>query len=589
MNIFKNFFKSIKPAFARFPAVFISSLACAVFATLYGCAWEIFSTSGFDANSAGYNAIIESRKAFETLMTDFIKASAWTIIFSFFSGIASPLLLKKIKSEKKQLISLCCQIFSIAIFGAAYFIFKGESVYKFLAYCGTLSALLFCSVFLLFFEQEEKIVVPNIIISGMIAGISSGCICSGLLIIRYAISTLLINFSRLADAISNCAIMSFSSIVCCTCIFTAYATKPKAEITTPKAFKVIFMFILFPLYLILLFVLYAYLAKSLFTLTLPSGKINWFVSFATVFYLVIYFSVRQFKNTASELFCKWGSLLLILLIITQLIAFSIRINAYGYTPLRYASLLYILFSIVCVPLALVKNGKYISLAFPLFAGICIFASLTPMNIIDFPQRNQIAKIEGIYKKAGLILQGTVDFQNVTEKLNDEQKARIIDSYDAVNNSDSKIKKGNYLLAKVKKDDFEKTFGFAYSKSYGKEEDSTLYYKYFLRMQDSVALDISQYSALFKIDSFSDKDNKAVIKWGTDKQADITQDVLALVKEVDKKEYDEYSSNANSNNPVIIKLENGFSAVFVSLTLKQQKDFAGNTTYLKFYGNGYVCK
>ncbi|MBO4546669.1 MAG: DUF4153 domain-containing protein, partial [Treponema sp.] len=173
-----------------------------------------------------------------------------------------------------------------------------------MAYGGITVALVFCSIFILMFEQEEKLVVPNLIVSEVIAGISAGCVCAGLFIIRYAVDFLLIKFNSLAETVVAAAIIGISWILVCPGIYVACVTKPKEDITCPKAFKVIFMFILLPLYLALLLVLYGYFAKCLFTLSMPSGKINWFVSFAMVFYLVFHFSVRQFEEKAAKLFCK---------------------------------------------------------------------------------------------------------------------------------------------------------------------------------------------------------------------------------------------------------------------------------------------
>ena len=596
MKALKNFFKSIKPAIFRFPALFILLLACAVFSTLLSSAWEIFPTKDLKYESAEWKAVSEARKEFTTLITDLLKAGGISAIFSFFAGIAAPFLAKKIDQKKRTLFLYGGQVLGLLLFLPTYFIFKDDSFYKGMAYCGLMAAMIFCSIFILMFEQEEKMVVPNLIVSEVIAGISAGCVCAGLFIIRYAVDLLLIKFNSLAESLVQSAIIAFTWLVVYAGIYVACISKPKEEITCPKAFKVIFMFILLPLYLALLLVLYGYFAKCLFTLSMPSGKINWFVSFATVFYLVFHFSVRQFEEKVAKLFCKWGAVILIPLIIIQCLAFGIRINAYGFTPSRYGSLLYILFSIIFVALSFVKGGKWMSAAFPLFAGLCLFATITPMNLVDVPQRNQYARIDSIYKKAGLLIDGKYDVQNAAEKLEPEQKAQIVESFDAIIQSESKIRREGWpakdkvsdnIKDEEKKESFEKIFGFAYSKKYGKEPADDIFYKFKLDYDKGVPVNIKKYSELYRINNFDDVDKKAVITWADGRKTDITQEVMDLLKEVGEEEYSNYKDKPGAS--IVLKQEDGYTFILTSLSAKMKKNKEGEITYFDVYGSGFVCK
>lgn len=592
MKALKNFFKSIKPAVLRFPALFVLLLACAVFSTLLSSAWEIFSTSDLKYESEEWKAVTEARKEFTTLITNLFKPGGISAIFSFFVGIAVPFFSKKFEQKKRTLFLYGGQILGLLLFLPAYFVFKGDSVYKGMAYFGLMMAMIFCSIFILMFEQEEKLVVPNLIVSEVIAGISAGCVCAGLFIIRYAVDFLLVKFNSLAETVAAAAIIGISWLVVYAGIYVACITKPKEDITCPKAFKVIFMYILLPLYLALLLVLYAYFAKCLFTLSMPSGKINWFVSFATVFYLVFYFSVRQFEEKAAKLFCKWGAAILIPLIVIQCLAFGIRINAYGYTPSRYGSLLYILFSIIFVALSFVKEGKWMSAAFPLFAGLCLFATVTPMNLVDVPQRNQYARIDNIYKKAGLLIDGKYDVQNAAEKLERAQKAQIVDSYDAIVESESKIRRDGWpakdkVSDDVKKESFEKIFGFAYSKKYGKEPTEEIFYKFKFDYDKESPVNIKKYSELYRINNFDDVDKKAVITWADGRKTDITQEVMDLLKEVGEEEYSNYKDKPGAS--IVLKQEDGYTFILTSLSAKMKKNKEGKITYFDVYGSGFVCK
>lgn len=592
MKALKNFFKSIKPAVLRFPALFILLAACAVFSTLLSSAWEIFPTKDLKYDSQEWKAVSESRKEFSELITNLLKAGGISAIFSFFAGIAVPFFAKKFEQKKRTLFLYGGQILGLLLFLPAYFIFKDSSFYKGMAYCGLMAAMIFCSIYILMFEQEEKLVVPNLIVSEVIAGISAGCVCAGLFIIRYAVDLLLIKFNSLADTLVNSAIIAVTWMIVYAGIYVASITKSKEEITCPKAFKVIFLFILLPLYLALLLVLYGYFAKCLFTLSMPSGKINWFVSFATAFYLVFYFSVRQFEEKAANFFCKRGAVILIPLIVIQCLAFGIRINAYGFTPSRYASLLYILFSMIFVTLSFVKGGKWMSAAFPLFAGLCLFATITPMNLADVPQRNQYARIDRIYKKAGLLIDGKYDIQNAAKKLEPAQKAQIVDSYDAIVGSESKIRRDGWpakdkVSDDVNKEKFEKLFGFAYSKKYGKEPTEEIFYRFNFDYDKEFPVNIQKYSELYRITNVNDADKKIVITWADDRKTDITQEIMDLLKEVDEEEYSNYKEKPGAS--IVLKQEDGYAYIFTSLSAKMKKDKDGKIIYFDVYGSGFVCK
>ncbi|MBR5095804.1 MAG: hypothetical protein IK094_01710, partial [Treponema sp.] len=194
-------------------------------------AWEIFSTADLKYESEEWKAVSEARKEFTTLITNLLKAGGISAIFSFFAGIAAPFLAKKFDQKKRTLFLYGGQVLGLLLFLPTYFIFKDDSFYKGMAYCGLMAAMIFCSIFILMFEQEEKMVVPNLIVSEVIAGISAGCVCAGLFIIRYAVDFLLFKFNSMAETIAAAAIVAVSWMVVYAGIYVACITKPKEEIT----------------------------------------------------------------------------------------------------------------------------------------------------------------------------------------------------------------------------------------------------------------------------------------------------------------------------------------------------------------------
>ena len=615
MNIFKSIWKSIKPAALRFPGVFALSLAAATFLTLEISTYHIFSTRGLSYDSFAYKEIRASANAFSDTMTALLKASVWAMLLAFAAGLFFAVRKKSGEGagqKTHRILSIAAQILCVALAVPAYFLFKTDLAYTNLALYGTSVAFMAVSTFLLSFLQDEKKFVPNILLSGMIAGISSGCVCTGLFIIKFAVSSLLVEIDGSLDAILSNSILSFSWVMFLSDMFVSYVSKPSETISSPKAFKVIFLYILLPLYSALLLVLYLYLAKSLVTRTLPNGQINWFVSFATALYLLFYFSIKQYENAFTKFFTKWGAVVLYPLIAVQCIAFTIRINAYGYTPVRYTSLVYIIFSVISCILPLVKDGRFMRFVCPLLAFFALFVSITPMNAIDVPVRNQISRIEKLYASKGLFSDGKVLSQNAESVFSDEEKARICSMHDEIRWSESKAKRPewwengwkwkpeetkNPKIEKNREDsdesknpyDFEGVFGFAYSKTYGKN-DGKEYFGFSIRVPDYAPINIEGFSTLQAITDSKgfDKGGSQEFKIYSGGEIDITSEIKSRIEKISDKEYNDWSRLGRESQPLIIKTGTE-TVILTDVDVRINIDSDGKKQMGQFFARGYVCR
>ena len=198
-----------------------------------------------------------------------------------------------------------------------------------------------------------------------------------------------------------CAVFCF--VVFAVNIFVYYLFYRRDEENSGKAFKVIFLYILLPVFFTLIALLYIYLLKALILWKLPNGQINWFVSFASCIYIVFYFILREYENLAAvKVFYKYGAFAFIPLICIQIPAYFIRLTAYGFTGWRFSSLLFIIFSIVTIVLTFIKKGKFIKYSLLLLSGIIIFASITPCNLINSAYKSQYNRMVKILEKYGMI-------------------------------------------------------------------------------------------------------------------------------------------------------------------------------------------
>ena len=557
MKFFSSLWNTIKPTLLRFPAAFLlSALATVMLCTndLVNCGWV-------------------SKSAYFALA----KSAFWAFALSVFTRLLEEVLFAKF-SSKKYIFLASQAVCVILAFFPGYIFSSHDSPRFYLVYFGTFLALFVLCVYMLYFSQSKEKLVANILLSLMISSTIAVCIGAGFSVIFFAFDQL----------ICNC-IGELYSIIWCTafffflpCIFISYATKKDSDIVIPKSFKVIVLYVLFSLYCILLLVLYAYLIKSLVTLTLPSGKINPFVSGASLFFLFFYLSLAPYKNKLTSFFYKYAAIFLLVLIAVQLLAFAIRIHAYGFTPARCASLYYIIFSITFCILPLIQKGKYMQAIYPLFAAICIFASVTPLNIIDSASRNQYKRIVSTLKKYNLFKDGKVIPSSKENFLSLDDKKTIRSAFSELNDPEKK-KLGFVRYEK----EFREIFGFAVYDGYDENFSQGACY-YALDVPDERSVNIQGFSELFYFKTeesdyvYDEKDWKPTVSFGDNYKIELGSELLPLLN-TDRK----YEGKVDSLEPLVIK-KDGFTLIIREMNLKKEK-YSEERWYYRYKLIGYACR
>ncbi|MFA9221391.1 MAG: DUF4153 domain-containing protein, partial [Sediminibacterium sp.] len=142
----------------------------------------------------------------------------------------------------------------------------------------------------------------------------------------------------------------------------------------PKAFRILVQYILVPLVLLYLSILYIYLAKILFMFDLPKGNVSiWILVFCTLGILTILLA-EPFRNMESNWVGKFAKIfywLMLPLLVMLWIAICTRVLAYGLTESR-ALVLYLAIWLTFISL---YNGFYKKkslLAFPVSLFIIAF-------------------------------------------------------------------------------------------------------------------------------------------------------------------------------------------------------------------------
>lgn len=276
--------------------------------------------------------------------------------------------------------------------------------------------------YVLYKNRDNQFIFSHLIKTNFIVGIFTSVMYMGFLVSLLAFHFLIFNFDHLWKLVIILGILLlflFQFV-----LFISYMPKKEEVVEVPNTYRVIIHKALFFLYLLLIVILYLYILKILVTMNMPVGKLNWFGSFALLFYVFFYLSVDESDGEIQTLFKKRGALLLIPVLAIQLFAISIRVNAYGLTTARFMSIVLLLVAVVFMLISILKFPiKYAFLGVPVIA---LLFTCTPFNIYDVPNRNQEQRLIKVLKEADAIKDGKLD-ETVT--LNDWQKEEVSSAYD----------------------------------------------------------------------------------------------------------------------------------------------------------------
>ena len=290
---------------------------------------------------------------------------------------------------------------ALAVLGTVlgYFSYRngfGNEVYSGLYYFGIGFAVITASLFLFIPKNNERTYFALIFKYFLFCSLMTLFVMGGLCLLAYAVQNLILGTDE--DKVYPCCFW-FGFLVFAINSFAFHLFYRMEEKSSGKAFKIISLYILCPIFAVLLLILYAYLVKALVLRKLPNGQINWFVSFASLFYIVFYFILREYDELPPiRAFYRFGAFAFIPLICVQLPAYFIRVNAYGFTGYRYSSLLFIIFSIITIALTFVRKGAFTKYALLLLSALILFDSVTPMNLINVAYNDQFKRMMRIMDK-----------------------------------------------------------------------------------------------------------------------------------------------------------------------------------------------
>ncbi len=183
------------------------------------------------------------------------------------------------------------------------------------------------------------------------------------------------------------------------------------EIEYPKALKIFTQYILIPLVVVYLVILYAYVVKILFAWDWPKGWVANLVlgfSITGIFALLLVHPIRdRAENVWLAKFSRWYFVALVPLVPLLILSIWQRIAQYGITENRYFVILLGFWLAGIVGYFLLRRGGSIKV---IPVSLCLFAALAsfgPWGAFAISEKNQVSRLEGLLGRNGILTRGVV--------------------------------------------------------------------------------------------------------------------------------------------------------------------------------------
>jgi hypothetical protein len=194
----------------------------------------------------------------------------------------------------------------------------------------------------------------------------------------------------------------------------------------PRSLKVLGQYVLFPLVLVYFVILYAYIAKIIFTWSWPQGWVGRLIlgfSAAGILALFVLDPIREKIETAwIKKVSRWYYLILLPLIVVLFLALWRRISEYGLTEDRYLGLAIGVWLTLIAGYFLFSRSKSIKM---IPASLCAFAfliSIGPWGMFSVSEQSQIQRLKEMLAADSILVNGMV--QKAPSTVSNEHEVQI---------------------------------------------------------------------------------------------------------------------------------------------------------------------
>ncbi len=373
-----------------------------------------------------------------------------------------------------------------------------------LARYGIALAALCLVPWLLMDDENQDTLVPNLVSACTYVGLVTLVLFCGLCICTLAAEVLIFGDGGPLDPLYEvfaalCWLLLAPNLVC------AMLPRPGERVRPSRAYHGVVGYAIFPLCLLLLLVLYGYIAKIAVLRSMPVGEMNWFGSFALLVWAGLWCGLRDLSWPPARWFVRWGWALLVPVVAVQLLGVSIRLHAYGLTLLRCASLACTGLGIFALVMAaLNRSPRIVWLA---MAAAAVALCVLPTNVIDMANLSQTMRLRQALESAGMLDEDGLVRTDHGDVPTDEQRERIVSAWDYLRYAER-----CYLVDPMVEDlrrrsegqGFEELFGFPRTDV---TEDASYDWHWIQFVADGASVDVAGFSRAYDLDDAERRDGR----------------------------------------------------------------------------------
>lgn len=183
------------------------------------------------------------------------------------------------------------------------------------------------------------------------------------------------------------------------------------EIEFPRGLKIFAQYIVLPIALVYLVILYAYLGKVLIEWDWPRGWVTGLVlGFAATgsFSLLLLFPLRELPGSQwLQRASRWYHVLMLPPVVMMFLALFYRIGDYGITEPRYLAVALGVWIVIMSVYGLLRRGPGIKAFAVVLAVMALAASYGPWSAFDVSRASQVGRLHELLARNNLLVDGTV--------------------------------------------------------------------------------------------------------------------------------------------------------------------------------------
>lgn len=179
----------------------------------------------------------------------------------------------------------------------------------------------------------------------------------------------------------------------------------------PRWTEYVATWLLIPLALVYLGLLYAFAAKSLITWDLPRGTVGWMVGGFAAFGLAVWSAAWPFRETGNmlaRLYARWFHYALLVPVLLLTVGIAVRVAEYGITERRYALILLTLWLGGIAVYGIIARPARLAVAPAIFGAMLLAGSVGPWGAGAVSVRSQIGQLQALLAETGIYADGRIE-------------------------------------------------------------------------------------------------------------------------------------------------------------------------------------